>query len=110
MPIHFRCFFCDRVLSIASRKAGQVIVCPKCQGQVWVPDPDKPEEMTPGDPTGEDPVEIDVELVPVRPPQQPTAAVGFSRFQVLLVMVILAALLVMLFEVGLWLGRFLRPG
>ena len=37
MPIHFRCCFCNQLLSIAHRKAGSVIDCPTCRGKIWVP-------------------------------------------------------------------------
>ena len=37
MPIHFRCTSCDRMLSIARRKAGQQVSCPKCGKSVSVP-------------------------------------------------------------------------
>ncbi len=40
MPIRFRCGFCQTVLGIPSRKAGSVITCPKCQGQIIVPCPE----------------------------------------------------------------------
>lgn len=40
MPIRFRCGYCEAMLGIASRKAGTVITCPKCQGQVIVPCPE----------------------------------------------------------------------
>jgi hypothetical protein len=38
MPIRFRCTKCDGLLSIARRKAGLSIKCPKCQTEVTVPD------------------------------------------------------------------------
>ncbi len=41
MPIKFRCAYCRQLMSIARRKAGTVIRCPTCSGQVIVP---KPEE------------------------------------------------------------------
>jgi phage FluMu protein Com len=37
MPINFRCPTCDRTLSIARRKAGSEVQCPKCGNQVKVP-------------------------------------------------------------------------
>jgi phage FluMu protein Com len=37
MPIHFRCACCNQLLGIARRKAGMMVRCPKCQGQVAVP-------------------------------------------------------------------------
>ncbi|MGF1583482.1 MAG: hypothetical protein ACFCD0_29530 [Gemmataceae bacterium] len=41
MPIKFRCAYCRQLMSIARRKAGTIIRCPTCSGQVIVP---KPEE------------------------------------------------------------------
>src|SRR5262249_31902209 len=40
MPIRFRCAYCNQLLGIARRKAGQVVRCPTCAGQVMVPNPD----------------------------------------------------------------------
>ena len=39
MPIRFRCAFCNQLMGIARRKAGAVVHCPKCNGQVVVPSP-----------------------------------------------------------------------
>jgi phage FluMu protein Com len=47
MPIRFRCAYCNQLLGIARRKAGTVVRCPTCAGQVIVPSPpaeEKPEE------------------------------------------------------------------
>src|SRR5262245_35916701 len=40
MPIKFRCPLCEGMLSIAKRKAGTQVVCPKCGDEVTVPDAD----------------------------------------------------------------------
>jgi DNA-directed RNA polymerase subunit RPC12/RpoP len=40
MPIRFRCAYCNQLLGIARRKAGTVVRCPTCAGQVIVPPPD----------------------------------------------------------------------
>lgn len=37
MPIRFRCAYCNQLLGIAKRKAGTVVRCPGCAGQVVVP-------------------------------------------------------------------------
>jgi phage FluMu protein Com len=37
MPIRFRCDYCGQLLSIASRKAGSTVHCPKCQHENVVP-------------------------------------------------------------------------
>jgi hypothetical protein len=50
MPIRFRCAYCNQLLGIARRKAGTVVRCPTCAGQVVVPSadaadlPDAPDE------------------------------------------------------------------
>ncbi len=40
MPIRFRCAYCNQLMGIARRKAGTVVSCPKCNGQVVVPTPE----------------------------------------------------------------------
>src|SRR5262249_12451157 len=37
MPIRFRCAYCNHLFGIARRKAGTVVRCPTCAGQVVVP-------------------------------------------------------------------------
>jgi hypothetical protein len=44
MPIRFRCAYCSQLMGIARRKAGTVVSCPKCHGQVVVPHPDPQDE------------------------------------------------------------------
>jgi phage FluMu protein Com len=48
MPIRFRCAYCNQLMGIARRKAGTVVRCPKCAGQVVVPQPESYEEHVPG--------------------------------------------------------------
>ena len=40
MPIRFRCVYCDKLLGIGERKAGQEVTCPKCKGRMRVPAPE----------------------------------------------------------------------
>src|SRR5262249_61750502 len=40
MPIRFRCAYCNQLMGIARRKAGNVVRCPRCAGQVIVPNAD----------------------------------------------------------------------
>lgn len=49
MPIHFRCTTCNKLLSIARRKAGQAIECPVCGANIRVPEeiPHKPQPQIP---------------------------------------------------------------
>lgn len=39
MPIRFRCAYCNQLMGIAHRKAGTVVRCPKCAGELIVPTP-----------------------------------------------------------------------
>ena len=48
MPIRFRCAYCNQLMGIARRKAGTVVRCPTCSGQVVVPDPGAAAEAEPG--------------------------------------------------------------
>jgi phage FluMu protein Com len=49
MPIRFRCAYCNQLMGIARRKAGTVVSCPTCSGQVVVPKPEgaEAEEKSP---------------------------------------------------------------
>jgi hypothetical protein len=49
MPIRFRCAYCNQLLGIARRKAGTVVRCPTCAGQVVVPAVEGNEDKPPGD-------------------------------------------------------------
>jgi len=53
MPIRFRCAYCNQLLGIARRKAGTVVRCPTCAGQVVVPATDGGEDPKPA---GEQPL------------------------------------------------------
>lgn len=47
MPIRFRCAYCKQLMGIARRKAGSVVRCPTCGGQVVVPTPPPEEAQQP---------------------------------------------------------------
>jgi phage FluMu protein Com len=47
MPIRFRCAYCNQLLGIARRKAGTVVRCPTCAGQVVVPSSEAAEKPAP---------------------------------------------------------------
>ena len=56
MPIRFRCVYCNQLLGIARRKAGTIVRCTSCQGQLIVPEPppgepDEPSATAPGNGT-----------------------------------------------------------
>jgi DNA-directed RNA polymerase subunit RPC12/RpoP len=38
MPVRFRCVYCNQLLGISRRKAGAVVRCTNCEGQIIVPD------------------------------------------------------------------------
>src|ERR1022692_2553077 len=40
MPIRFRCAYCNQLMGISTRKAGTVVRCPKCAGEIIVPMPE----------------------------------------------------------------------
>ncbi len=65
MPIRFRCAYCNQLMGIAKRKAGSVVRCPKCAGQVIVPHPG-PGAAAPG---------------PANGPQGPPPAAGPALFE-----------------------------
>jgi phage FluMu protein Com len=54
MPIRFRCAYCNQLLGISRRKAGMVVRCPTCAGQVAVPNADA--EVTEGTPGPSNPL------------------------------------------------------
>jgi hypothetical protein len=57
MPIRFRCAYCSQLMGISRRKAGTVVSCPKCHGQVVVPHPAPEDEVEPAAPgTGPQPL------------------------------------------------------
>lgn len=53
MPIRFRCAYCNQLLGIARRKAGTVVRCPTCAGQILVPKLEAEEAAKPPSPGGE---------------------------------------------------------
>lgn len=69
MPIRFRCSYCQGLLSIAKRKSGAHVDCPKCSRSIVVPDLDDP--VGPNEAT-ERPTEVD--LQPVAVPAEAAAA------------------------------------
>src|SRR5262245_61633659 len=46
MPIRFRCSYCNRLLGIATRKAGMQTTCPHCGNSITVPIPNEDEGKT----------------------------------------------------------------
>jgi phage FluMu protein Com len=106
MPIRFRCPFCGQLMGISRRKAGQVVICPRCQGQVEVPGGDEasPAPASPpvpaqGPAPAPLPMPASLELRPVGVEISPRQAVRLTVAGVLL--------LLLAFAVGLLVGRFL---
>jgi hypothetical protein len=67
MPIRFRCAYCNQLMGIARRKAGTVVRCPTCAGQVVVPNPEAAGTEEPQAPDQPEPPE------PPSPPPQEAA-------------------------------------
>jgi hypothetical protein len=75
MPIKFRCAYCNQLLGIARRKAGTVVRCPNCAGQVVVPKLDSA-EASKGDAESDDPEPkpVPAPVSPVKGADQPARA------------------------------------
>lgn len=77
MPIRFRCAYCSQLMAIARRKAGTVVQCPKCSGQVIVPPPEPEESSAAVSPPPASALEVEQEddfEKYIDPPTLPTAA------------------------------------
>lgn len=80
MPIRFRCAYCNQLMGISRRKAGEVVRCPTCTGQVVVPKPevDDGEKESVNPPPGKGALfehsDFDKELFDSRPSIQPGSA------------------------------------
>jgi hypothetical protein len=58
MPIRFRCVYCNQLLGISRRKAGTIVRCTSCEGQLIVPEPsDAPTEGGSDEPSVEPPAD-----------------------------------------------------
>src|SRR5262245_38853510 len=125
MPVRFRCAYCNQLMGISHRKAGTVVRCPKCAGEIIVPAPDgaapAPEELdqaaaTQGateQPAAHDPIpppqpelppaDLPAMLLPPPPPQRPGLFLSKGTLVVSLAVIVL--LLVLVFFLGLIIGR-----
>src|SRR5262245_3752774 len=87
MPIRFRCVYCEQLLGIARRKAGTVVKCPNCAGQVIVPSPEGEDDPSdPEAPTAEaEPVQarqwatVPEKTAPAPPPARGDGGMLFER-------------------------------
>src|SRR5213075_497115 len=50
MPIRFRCVYCNQLLGISRRKAGTIVRCTTCEGQLIVPEPNEAVTTEPAEP------------------------------------------------------------
>lgn len=130
MPIRFRCAYCNQLMAIARRKAGTVVRCPKCHGEIVVPAPED-QPPPPGTPANlafddhdfEQNLELPampppaprpvagtaIEPAPISPtpvPQQPTTSRGLflSTPALVIILATLLILLVLSFVMGLLVG------
>ena len=79
MPIRFRCAYCSQLMAIAKRKAGTVVKCPKCTGEIIVP---VPEDEAPSEEPFPDPaLEPAPEPVAIPPQEPPTEALTETTTQ-----------------------------
>lgn len=123
MPIRFRCYYCNQLMGISRRKAGTVVKCPKCKGEIQVPVPegtapaDDGVDEGPIEPPGDSPGEIKAPATDpavLSPDNASTASaaskpksvgiflsVGMLAISVVVVML----LLVLMFVLGLIIGR-----
>lgn len=126
MPIRFRCAYCNQLMGISRRKAGTVVKCPKCAGEIIVP---VPEGMEPGSgpenaleqinvdpspaasdaisvptPLGAQPAEPE-ELRPIPSLQKPRIGVFLSLGALIVSVLVVIMLLVLVFTLGLIIGR-----
>jgi hypothetical protein len=122
MPIRFRCAYCNQLMGISRRKAGTVVRCPTCAGQVVVPDPaqaasarqeagaqvfERPDFEVPLQKPGPRPVRgavparVEVEPIALNEPRGLFLSAGKIVFLILLLLVLLGAS----FFAGLMVGR-----
>ena len=128
MPIRFRCAYCSQLMGIARRKAGTVVKCPKCAGEIIVPTPEEPEsgpegvELPSSDEGPEEPAgELDFAAtdanaatatepappIPALPPPPPPTRVGvfLSVGTLAISVVVVILLLILMFVLGLVIGK-----
>jgi len=116
MPIRFRCCYCSQLLGISRRKIGTVIQCPNCLGQVWVPDPNQPEEDNPVPPSYPGQETYPGSPGPPGPwpgaaqvaAPEPAAAFVLTPAQLALLLLVLLFSLILFFGLGVWMGRALK--
>jgi hypothetical protein len=79
MPIRFRCVYCNQLLGISRRKAGTIVRCTSCEGQLIVPEPVEIEAAPDGHELGHTSTEPPKSSAPVSSPEV-FAASDFDAF------------------------------
>src|SRR5436853_391270 len=133
MPIRFRCAYCNQLMGISHRKAGSVVRCPKCAGEIIVPVPEGaappeegPEQAVPPEelkfeprvnlpvnvavnaaaPTENAPPPADVQVRAPAPALAPRRRGLFLPLGMLIVsLIVVILLLILVFVLGLIIGR-----
>jgi DNA-directed RNA polymerase subunit RPC12/RpoP len=117
MPIRFRCAYCSQLMSIARRKAGLVVRCPKCAGEIIVPSPDATAPVNPAvfeaenfdvqlETAGEPNAPPSTMVHPPPPVDAPRPAGVFVPMGMLIVFLLVTVLLlVLMLVIGLIIGR-----
>jgi hypothetical protein len=95
MAIRFYCPFCDRLLGISQRKAGDIVECPSCHGKVGVPLAERFEEPT---------APPSLSPIPLSPLPARTSGIVLTRSQMLALGLLLGLLLLAAFTAGLLVG------
>jgi hypothetical protein len=81
MPIRFRCVYCNQLLGISRRKAGTIVRCTTCEGQLIVPDPSDPATEAAGPPGDAPAPPSSAEQVPHTEAASPPQAAGGGVFE-----------------------------
>jgi len=128
MPIRFRCAYCNQLMGIARRKAGTVVKCPKCAGDIIVPvpegmqpqtegaeqaeadAPDHPRAETGGEGTAAtaastQPSSGPPSAPPYEPPPVRRIGIFLSLGSIAISIVVVILLLILMFVLGLIIGR-----
>ncbi len=119
MPIRFTCPHCNQLLSVARRKIGRAVACPKCLAAVRVPPPLPKEAALPQADMRPSSVHPDASLEgehEARPPKAATApasatsppesSITFPRSVLYFVGGLIVAVAILAFLIGLSMGRF----
>jgi hypothetical protein len=93
-------------IAISSRKIGTVVSCPRCQGQLWVPNPADPNDQAVRGPQGEG-QPLFVEVIPLAE-ESLFSWHDLSGLQKVLLVLTFVFLLIVLFGCGVLVGHSWR--